>query len=47
MFKMLRKMIQSKKYSEEYVEERIDVFYMVNKLTKEEYLELKGLLKQF
>lgn len=47
MFKMLRKMIQSKKYSKEYIEERIDVFYMVNKLTKEEYLELKGLLKQF
>ena len=47
MFKVLRKMIQSKKYSKEYIEERIDVFYMVNKLTKEEYLELKGLLKQF
>ena len=47
MFKMLRKMIQSKKYNKEYIEERIDVIYMVNKLTKEEYLELKGLLKQF
>lgn len=44
MVSTLKRMIASGKYTTEYIDERIEVFYLVNKLTKEEYLELKALL---
>ena len=44
MFNTLKRMINSGNYTSEYIDERIEVFYLVNKLTKEEYLELKALL---
>lgn len=44
MFNTLKRMIASGKYTTEYIDERIEIFYLVNKLTKEEYLELKALL---
>ena len=44
MFKILKRMIDSQRYTNEYIDERIEVFYLVGKLTKEEYLELKSLI---
>lgn len=37
-------MAESQGYTTEYIDERIEVFYLVGKLTKEEYLELKKLI---
>lgn len=45
MFNILKRMIQSNKYTAEYLEERIETFYLVDRISKEEYLELKELLK--
>lgn len=45
MLNTLKRMINSGKYSCEYLEERIEVFYLVGRITKDEYLELKELLK--
>lgn len=45
MFNTLKRMIESNKYTVEYLEERIETFYLVDRITKEEYLELKELLK--
>ena len=45
MFNILKRMIQSNKYTAEYLEERIETFYLVGRISKEEYLELKELLK--
>lgn len=45
MFNILKRMIQSNKYTTEYLEERIETFYLVDRISKEEYLELKELLK--
>ena len=44
MFNIIKVMIISKKYTFEYIDERIEVFYLVNKLSKEEYLELKKMI---
>lgn len=44
MFNMLKRMIDSKKFTNEYVNERIGVFYLVGDLKQEEYLELKNLI---
>ena len=46
MFNTLKRMIQSNKYTAEYLEERIETFYLVDRINKEEYLELKELLKK-
>ena len=46
MFNNLKRMIESGKYTNEYIEERMEVFYLVDKLTKEEYLELKGMISK-
>lgn len=46
MFNTLKRMIESGKYTNEYIEERMEVFYLVDKLTKEEYLELKGMISK-
>lgn len=46
MFNTLKRMIQSNKYTAEYLEERIETFYLVDRISKEEYLELKELLKK-
>lgn len=45
MFNILKRMIESNKYTNEYLEERIETFYLVDRISKEEYLELKELLK--
>ena len=45
MFNILKRMIQSSKYTLEYLEERIETFYLVDRITKDEYLELKEMLK--
>lgn len=45
MFNTLKRMIESNKYAVEYLEERIETFYLVDRINKEEYLELKGMLK--
>lgn len=45
MFNTLKRMIESNKYTVEYLEERIETFYLVDRINKEEYLELKELLK--
>ena len=45
MFNTLKRMIESNKYTVEYLEERIETFYLVYRINKEEYLELKELLK--
>ena len=44
MYNILKRMINSGKYTFEYIDERIEVFYLVNKLSKEEYLELKNMI---
>jgi hypothetical protein len=46
MFEIIKRMIESKRYTNVYIEERIDIFYMVNKLSKEEYLELKRMIEK-
>lgn len=46
MFNILKRMIESGKYSYEYIDERIGTFYLVEKLTKEEYLTLKEMINQ-
>ena len=45
MFNTLKRMIQNDKYTIEYLEERIETFYLVGRITKDEYLELKEMLK--
>lgn len=44
MFNILKRMINSGNYTGEYIDERIEVFYLVNKLTKDEYLTLKSMI---
>ena len=44
MFNTLKRMIESQKYAYEYIDERIEVFYLVGKLTKDEYLNLKSMI---
>lgn len=46
MFNTLKRMIQSNKYTLEYLEERIETLYLVGRITTDEYLELKELLKK-
>ena len=46
MFKILKRMVGSQKYTTEYIKESIEVFYLVGKLTKEEYLEIKSLISE-
>lgn len=43
MANILSRMIESKKYTYEYIKERIDTFYLVGDLTKEEFIELNSL----
>ena len=45
MFNTIKRMINSNKYTVEYLEERIETFYLVDRITKDEYLELKEMLK--
>lgn len=45
MFNTLKRMINSNKYTVEYLEERIETFYLVDRINKDEYLELKEMLK--
>lgn len=45
MFNTLKRMIQSGKYTVEYLEERIETLYLVGRVTTDEYLELKEMLK--
>lgn len=45
MFNTIKRMINSNKYTVEYLEERIETFYLVDRITKDEYLELKEILK--
>lgn len=45
MFNTLKRMIESNKYTVEYLEERIETFYLVDRINKEDYLKLKELLK--
>ena len=46
MFNTLKRMINSGNYTSEYIDERREVFYLVGKLTKEEYLELKNMINK-
>lgn len=46
MFNTLKRMIQSNKYIVTYLEERIETFYLVGRVSTDEYLELKELLKK-
>lgn len=45
MFNTLKRMIQSGKYTVGYLEERIETLYLVGRVTTDEYLELKEMLK--
>ena len=45
MFNTLKRMIESNKYTVEYLEERIETLYLVGRVTTDEYLELKEMLK--
>lgn len=45
MFNTLKRMIQSNKYTLEYLEERIETLYLVGRITKEEYDELMSLME--
>ena len=45
MFNILKRMIKSGKYTDDYINERIEVFYLVAKISKEEYLELIKMLE--
>ena len=46
MFDVLKRMIlsENKKYNFEYLSERIDAFYLVGRISTEEYKELNSLL---
>ena len=46
MFNILKKMIQSGRYTKKFIEERVNAFYLTEKLTKKEYMELNDLLKE-
>ena len=46
MFMILKRMINSEKYTKEYLEERMNVLYLVNRLTSEEYESLVQLLDE-
>ncbi|UOW66853.1 hypothetical protein [Paraclostridium bifermentans] len=43
MANILKRMMESNKYTYEYIKERIDTFYLVGDLTKEEFIELNSL----
>lgn len=44
MFNILKRMINSNKYSNEYLEERIEAFYLVGRISTEEYNNLYKIL---
>lgn len=48
MFDVLKRMIlsENKKYNFEYLNERIETFYLVGRITTEEYKELTLLLNE-
>ncbi|HEB5000105.1 TPA: hypothetical protein R0E49_000615 [Clostridioides difficile] len=47
MYNLLNLMIEQKNYStKEDLQHKIDVFYTVNRITEEQYLELTGLLNK-
>ncbi|MCC0647860.1 hypothetical protein [Clostridioides sp. ZZV15-6598] len=47
MYNLLKLMIEQKNYStEEDLQHKMDVFYAVNRITEEQYLELTGLLNK-
>lgn len=46
MLNILKRMIPNEKYSYEYLEERIETFYLVGRISTEEYKELNLLLNE-
>ncbi|AXU86113.1 TPA: hypothetical protein KQB57_001389 [Clostridioides difficile] len=47
MYNLLKLMIEQKNYStKEDLQHKMDVFYAVNRITEEQYLELTSLLKK-
>ncbi|HBF8529269.1 TPA: hypothetical protein KO034_003356 [Clostridioides difficile] len=47
MYNLLKLMIEQKNYSaKEDLQHKMDVFYAVNRITEEQYLELTGLLNK-
>ena len=44
VFNILKRMINSNKYSNEYLEERIEAFYLVGRISTEEYNKLYKIL---
>lgn len=45
IYKLCKRMIEQKNYDKEEMQNKLDVFFLGNRITEQEYSELKGMLE--